>query len=335
MSMKKYFVYILLLVSCVSGRVMAQVDPHFSQFYAYPLWMNPGMTGVIDGGVRVTGIYRNQWSQVMTPFTTAGLSADINTTKNLNLGVNLMNQSAGDAGYQYLNAHFSAAYSGVRFGKDNTQQITIGIQVGAIGRKFDPDRFQFGDQWNAVTGYDPGVTSADQLTKTSATVFDAGAGLSYFDSDTDKKINVFAGVGLFHLTKPQDPFISSSVKKYLPVRTVFHGGLHLVLSDNFTLTPNLLYMQQGEAHEFMAGLFGQFRANEYTDLLLGANFRANDAVSPYIGVAFQNFILGTSYDLTISELGKAVPGTNSLEVSLTWIGRKTGKPLRYLSCPRF
>jgi type IX secretion system PorP/SprF family membrane protein len=323
-----------LLLLLMQG-LNAQVDPHFSQFYANPMWLNPGMTGVMDGGERITAIYRNQWSAVMTPFTTTGISADINTTKNINLGANILSQSAGDAGYQYLNAGLSVAYSGVRFGKDNTQQITIGIQAGMLSRRFDPSRFQFGDQWNAVTGYDPGVISPDQLTKTSATVFDAGVGLSYFDGDPDKKVSFYGGLAAFHLTRPQDPFINSSVKKYLPVRSVVHGGARISLGENLSLTPNLLYMRQGEAREWMIGFFGQMRANESTDLLWGANIRPGDAVSPYLGVAFQQFMLGASYDVTISDLGKAVPGTNSIEVSLTYIGRKSGKPLRYLSCPRF
>lgn len=326
---------LLLFAVGITGTVSAQVDPHFSQFYANPMWLNPGMTGVMDGGERITAIYRNQWSAVMTPFTTTGVSADINTTKNINLGANILSQSAGDAGYQYINAGFSVAYSGVRFGKDNMQQVTIGLQAGMLSRRFDPAKFQFGDQWNAVTGYDPGVISPDQLSKTSATVFDAGVGISYFDGDPDKKVSLYGGLGAFHLTRPQDPFISSSVKQYLPVRSVVHGGARISLGEHLSLTPNLLYMRQGEAREWMIGFFGQMRANGSTDLLWGANIRPGDALSPYLGVAFQQFMLGASYDVTVSDLGKAVPGTNSLEVSLTWIGRKSGKPLRYLSCPRF
>lgn len=333
--MCRKIIVLMLFICSLHTAIQGQVDPHFSQFYANPMWLNPGMTGVMDGGERITAIYRNQWSAVMTPFTTTGLSADINTTKNINLGANVLSQTAGEAGYQYLNAGLSVAYSGVRFGKDNMQQITIGIQAALLSRRFDPGKFQFGDQWNAVTGYDPGVTSPDQLTKTSASVFDAGAGLSYFDGDPDKKVSFYGGLAAFHLTRPQDPFISSSVKKYLPVRSVIHGGARISLGENLSLTPNFLYMRQGEAREWMIGLFGQMRANESTDLLWGANFRAGDAVSPYLGVAFQQFMLGASYDVNISDLGKAVPGTNSIEVSLTYIGRKSGKPLRYLSCPRF
>lgn len=314
---------------------MAQVDPHFSQFYAYPLWLNPGMTGVMDGSFRITGIYRNQWSDVMTPFNTAGISMDVNTGKNLNLGANFMNQTAGDAGYKYLNAYATIAYSGIRFGQDNNQQITGGIQVGLLSRRFDPAKFQFGDQWNPITGYNPGATSADVIAKPSSSVLDVGAGLSYADATAGRKANFFGGIAAFHLTRPEDPFVNGTAKKFLPVRFSFHAGARISVSESASITPNILYLKQGNASEKMIGLVTQLRANDYTDLLFGANYRFQDAVSPFAGVSFQNFVLGVSYDVNISDLGKSVTGTNSLELSFTYIGRKSGKPLRYLSCPRF
>jgi type IX secretion system PorP/SprF family membrane protein len=330
----KKLIYILLFVG-FTGPCSAQVDPHFSQFYAYPLWLNPGMAGVMDGSYRVTGVYRTQWSEVMTPFNTAGMSLDLNTNKNLNLGANFLSQSAGDAGYKYLNAYATVAYSGIRFGQDNNQQITMGIQVGLLSRRFDPAKFQFGDQWNPITGYNPGATSADIIAQTSSSVLDIGAGLSYFDASPDKKANLFAGVAAFHLTRPEDPFFVSNAKKFLPVRYAFHAGARVSLSERASITPNILYMRQGTASEKMVGLFTQLNVNDFTDLLAGVNYRFEDAVVPYVGVAFQNFVLGVSYDVNTSDMGKAVPGTNSLELSFTYIGRKSGKPLRYLSCPRF
>jgi type IX secretion system PorP/SprF family membrane protein len=313
----------------------AQVDPHFTQFYAYPLWLNPGMTGVMDGSVRITGLYRSQWSDVMVPFNTAGLSLDVSTEKNINFGASFMNQSAGDAGYKYLNAYGSIAYSGVKFGTDNNQHITIGIQAGLLSRRFDPSKFQYGDQWNPVTGFDPGTPSADRINYTSVAVLDLGAGISYYDATPDKKVSLFGGAAAFHLTKPEDPFYSAGSKQYLPVRYTFHAGARINVNDMLSVTPNVLYLRQGNASEQMVGLFAQLRANDYTDLLFGANYRVKDAIAPYVGVAFHNFVLGASYDVNTSDLGKSVTGTNSMEISFTYIGRKSGKPLRYLGCPRF
>jgi len=185
---RKIIFFILIIGSCAVN-TNAQADPHFSQFYAYPLWLNPGMTGVMDGSFRITGVYRTQWSSVMTPFNTAGMSMDVSTNKNLNLGANFMNQTAGDAGYQYLNAYGSIAYSGIRFGQDNNQQVTAGLQLGLLSRRFDPAKFQFGDQWNPITGYNPGAATADLIAQSSSSVLDIGAGFSYFDATPNRGAN--------------------------------------------------------------------------------------------------------------------------------------------------
>ena len=332
--MKKYL-HIILFVLVIGKEADSQVDPHFSQFYANPLWLNPGMAGVIDGGMRISAIYRNQWNQVMVPFTTRGFSMDFQTNENLNIGASILNQQAGNAGYNYNTGGITIAYSGMRFGTEKEQQVVIGIQAGFISRHFDPAKFQFGDQWNPVTGFDPATPSADQLSKTRASSLDLGAGLSYMDGSKNKTVRLFGGFSAFHLTKPEDPFISAGTKTYLPVRFSVHGGARISLTDNFSLIPNLLWMKQGSAQEKMAGVYGDYTVNEQTGVMFGLNYRFQDAISPFAGLAFGPIVLGVSYDINNSSLGKAVPGTNSLEVSLSWISRKSGKPLRYLSCPRF
>ena len=326
---------ILILVFYLPGKIIAQVDPHFSQFYAYPLWLNPGMTGVIGGDYRVSAIYRNQWSDVMTPFETQGISADVRTNKNLNIGVNFLNQSAGDAGYKYLNAYLSLAYSGISFGENKSQQITFGMQAGLLGRRFDPTKFQFGDQWNPITGYDPGANTADLISKTSSSVLDLGAGISYSDGSQNKSVNFFGGISAFHLTKPQDPFFNSAVKKNLPIRYTFHAGARININEIISITPNVLYLNQGTASEKMAGLTGELQVNENTGVIFGGNYRFQDAIAPFAGISYRNFILGLSYDVNTSELGKSVKGTNSFEISLTYKGVREGSSLKYLSCPKF
>src|SRR5262245_20435253 len=115
----------VMTVLLFANSANAQVEPHFSQYYAYPMWLNPALTGAFDGDFRVTGIHRRQWGGLMQPFSTYGLSADLATTKNINLGGNIMNQTAGNAGYNYLNAYASVAYTGLKFGADQSQQIVF------------------------------------------------------------------------------------------------------------------------------------------------------------------------------------------------------------------
>lgn len=315
---------IVLLAACLgSTAVKAQTDPHFSQYYTYPLWLNPGLTGAIDGDYRVTGIYRNQWNNISNGFSTPGVSADMVTAKNINLGVNLMNQTAAGGAYNYLNGYLSVAYTGFRFGKEGNQRVSIGITGGVINRRFNPSKFQTGAQWDDVTNsLNLNLPMTDILSKNSAMAFDAGAGIMYFDAAPGKRANLFAGFSAYHLTQPDDPFISGGVGQQLPVRYTLHGGVKLNVSDVISITPNLLYMKQGKAEEKMLGAYAQIRATDATDFLLGANVRLKDALSPYVGVYHKNMVLGVSYDVNTSDLSKVAGSANSFEISLTFTGRK-------------
>src|SRR5262245_964002 len=128
MRMKIKIAAALASVVMLTSSVKAQVEPHFSQYYAYPIWLNPALTGAFDGEYRITGIHRRQWGGLMQPFSTYGLSGDVVTNKNINIGANIMNQSAGEAGYNYMNTYLSVAYTGVRFGPNQYHQIAFGIQ---------------------------------------------------------------------------------------------------------------------------------------------------------------------------------------------------------------
>lgn len=66
---KLFFLTVTVGLLSVST-LKAQVDPHFSQYYMYPSWLNPALTGAFDGDYRVTGIYRSQWGNITNPFAT-------------------------------------------------------------------------------------------------------------------------------------------------------------------------------------------------------------------------------------------------------------------------
>lgn len=309
----------MALATGITGH--SQTDPHFSQYYAYPLWLNPALTGAIDGNYRVTAMYRSQWGGISNPFATPGVSADIVTNKNVSLGLNIMNLRAGTIGYSYMTGYATMAYNGVRFGY---HQISMGMAFGAINRRFDPSKFRTGDRWNSYTGYDSDAGFAESLSKTSAIAFDAGVGAVYYDGTPGKKANLFGGVSAYHLTQPQDPFLAGDQEK-MPMRLTVHGGLKYNVNEDVSITPNLLYMRQGSGEEKMAGAYAQMRVNETTDFLLGANYRFNDAVAPYVGVYYKNYMISVSYDVNMSDLGKVAGNANNFELSITLIGRKSVK----------
>lgn len=323
---------LLLVCPCT---LTAQVDPHFTQYYVHPAWLNPALTGAFDGDYRASAIYRNQWSNVSSPFSTIGAALELPTSKNLNLGVNIINQRAGDGGYNYTTAYGNAAYTGIRLGAQQQHRVVLALQAGLIQRKFNPSKLTFGDQWNPVTGYNAGNASAEVFGRTSATTFDAGAGALYFDATPGKKANLFGGFAVSHLTQPADRFASSDGKAKVPVRYTVHAGVRLQLSETVTLTPNALYLKQGNAEEKMIGTYAQLKAAATASLLLGVNYRLQDAIAVQAGFAFDNMVLSAGYDINTSDLGKMVQGVNSFEISLAFTGRKKVKtPEVEFVCPR-
>jgi type IX secretion system PorP/SprF family membrane protein len=324
--MKERFRALALLMGMVFLSIVSksQVDPHFSQYYIYPHYINPATTGLMEGDYRVSGIYRNQWSNISTPYSTAGVSADFNTNRRMNYGFNVLNQSAGNGGYNLLNGYANLAFTGLQFGNEGNQHVVLAMQAGFISRRFDPSKFELDDQWNPVTGYSPTHVTNDVFNSTSSFVFDMGAGALYYDGTNEKNVNPYFGIAAYHINKPTDPFALRG-KGAIPMRMVVHGGLNVILSDYITMIPHFLYMHQGTAYEAMIGDFFQVSASDETDFLFGANYRHKDAVSPFAGITNNGFTIAATYDINISTLGQMAHGASSLEVTLSYMVKNPEK----------
>ena len=336
--MKLSTILTLLIVVCGTQRSAAQTDPHFTQNYTYPLYINPAMTGSSDGDYRVSAIYRTQWGSINNPYRTVGASFDARTNNNLALGVNVMNQTAGDAGFNYFNAYGTIAYTGVKLGKNDQHRIVVAMQAGLINRSVNQAKFKWGEQWNPITGYNAANPTSETFAATSATTLDMGTGAMYYDASPDKRFNVFGGISFFHINKPSDPIISSQSTELntIPMRYTVHGGVSLNLWPSTSIVPHVLYNQQGNARETMLGIYARKTVNEETDVMIGAYYRHKDAVAPYIGVDYKNFLVGISYDANTSKLGSLTRNVNSFELSFSYIMRKGAikNTFDFNPCPR-
>ncbi|TCZ73170.1 type IX secretion system membrane protein PorP/SprF [Flaviaesturariibacter aridisoli] len=332
MSMKRFFAMGILALA-LSQNAQGQVDPHFSQFFVFPGWVNPAFTGAFDGTYRVSGVFRSQWQSMAGGFKTVGFSAEANTNRNVALGVNAFQQTTG-TGYTYQQVNASFAYNGVTFDPDGYKVLSFGLQAGFISRRFDASKFQTEDQWSNLTGYNSTIPSADLLTANSSSVFDASAGVMYMDLTEDKKINPYIGFAVHHLTSPEEYFVSRSEKTKMPMRLTGHVSLGINVSEFTVVTPSVLYLRQGTAEEQVLGLNVRHRVSDDVSLLGGASYRVNDAFVPFAGLQYGNFKIGASYDVNASDIGKNVAKTNSFEVSLSLIFNK-GEDNRYLRCPTF
>ncbi|MBB2149770.1 PorP/SprF family type IX secretion system membrane protein [Pedobacter gandavensis] len=300
-------------------RVIAQIDPHFSQYYAHPLWLNPALTGVIDGDYRVSINAKQQWGSVSNSFLTGGASFDMAPVKNLAFGGMILNQRAGDIGYNHLSVLASAAYR-IHFGQTGMNMVNFGVQAGFLNKSFDASKITLGSQFNPITGYDPNFGINENYSATNSFVPDVNVGIMYFDGNPDQAVNIFGGAMAAHLTRPVDKFLGADVK--MPIRYAVHGGARVMVTDMLDITPNALYMKQGTARETSFGAYAKVTLNNETDLMFGSNYRVDDAAIAFFGINIKNMVVGLSYDFNTSSLNKATQGQGGLELSISFTRRK-------------
>ncbi len=317
----KYFkiIALILVLNFAVQQAKAQIDPHFSQYYANPLWLNPALTGVTDGDYRVNINAKQQWSNLNNGYLTAGASFDMAPQKNLAFGGMIINQRAGDIGYNQLNALVSGSYR-IRFGREGDQIINFGLQAGIINKSFDPSKVTLGSQYNPIIGYDPGMGFNENISSSNYLAPDVNAGIMYFDGSGNKNVNVFAGASVSHLTQPKDKFVGGNAR--LPMRFTGHGGARIKLSYLLDITPNFIYLKQGDAQEIAAGAYAQLMLNPESDILFGSNYRVDDSAIAFVGLHFKSMVFGVSYDFNTSQLNRATGSRGGLELSIAFTSRK-------------
>jgi type IX secretion system PorP/SprF family membrane protein len=111
---------LFILINLATGVRVAAQDPHFSQFYASPLTLNPAIAGTYTGTFRISTLYRDQWrAAIDTPLRTFAMSGDVKfdvkvNAKNLpdaiGLGITFFGDRVATFDYNTNQILLSAAY---------------------------------------------------------------------------------------------------------------------------------------------------------------------------------------------------------------------------------
>ncbi len=331
-----------LILSCclcfLLGTATAQ-DPHFSQFFSSPLTLNPALTGKFFGDYRISGNYRNQWPSINNAFTTAALSADFHILQNRispndtwGLGVSAYNDNSANGAVKFNYASLSTAYH-KGLDEDGVNSLGAGFQVTYANMLINTADLKFEDQLTSAgfTGVSSEVFSGAML---KSNYIDVNAGVLYNGSTSDRN-NFYFGVSMYHINRPRQDF--TGAQYILNPRTTIHGGGYFPIGQNSTLHLSALQMFQGGASETMLGGAIQLMANpdvaKPSSLYFGSWLRFNDAVIPYLGLEFDDFRLGITYDYNTSSLKTASQNRGGIEISLIYIHRpSTDRPV---NCPKF
>jgi type IX secretion system PorP/SprF family membrane protein len=314
-------------------------DPHFSQFFASPLTLNPALTGKFDGTLRAAGNYRNQWPAFNNVYTTSTLSVDFSILNKIipendtwGVGIIALTDKAGGGVLTNNYIGISTAYHKA-LNEDGYSQIGLGFQ-GMYGQKrLDNSKLYYEDMLTpfGFTGVTQEVYNSNDL---NINYFDVNAGLIYTVSTTDKN-NFYFGASMYHINRPKESFKGGNWN--IAARTTISAGGYFPVSDNLTLHTSGIYQVQGKSTEttFGGAIASALNNDERnpTNVYGGLWMRWNDAVIPYLGLEFGGMRIGTSYDINISSLKAGSQSRGGMELSLIYIKKPANG--KNVPCPKF
>ncbi len=322
--MKKYILIILLIGNAAGLRAQ---DPHFSQFYANPLYLGPSFAGAVEGS-RITAQYRNQWYDQPSKFITYSTSYDhYFSSFNSGIGINFVQDVAGTSKLGSLQTGLHYSYNVQVF---NIWHIRPGISFSYLQHGIFGD-VKFIDEIDRPDN--PGSTPTAALQ--SSRDIDAGASLITYTQ------GFWLGATVDHLLRPNVSLYSTEA--IIPYKLSVYGGIDfrrkgkLLKPSDDVMTFTFLYKQQESVQQLDLGIYwynNPIVLGIWYRGIPGFNSEVGDAIIFLAGIKTRSVNVGYSYDFTISSLLPYTRGSHEISLAYKFLlpkrVSKTAVP-----CPQF
>ncbi len=331
---------ILIILFCSATVIAGAQDPHFTQFYAAPTYLNPAFAGTSTQS-RVALNYRHQWPGISGAFVTQNASYDhyFSDIKS-GIGVMVTHDRAGTGALSYTNIAAQYAYE---INLSRKFFLRPALQVSFTQRTLDYNRLTFGDQLlrnNAGNTIDPDLI---QFGNQRVTYPDFGGGLLLFSE------SIWFGMSAYHLNRPNESLIEQESR--IPIRYSAHGGWRKRIKQNDYnartqyLVTAFNYRAQGKFDQLDIGVY-----YEYDPITFGVWYRGlpgikqndaghahHDALALMLGLQVNSFYIGYSYDITISNLAINTGGSHEVSLVVEFANRrnKNKQKRRVIPCAKF
>ena len=318
-------------------------DPHFSQFFASPLTLNPALTGKFDGVFRAAGNYRDQWPAISKAFVTSTLSLDapmlinrINPNDTWGVGLMAMTDRTANG---ILNSNYISISTAYHKGldEDGLNQLGFGFQGTYASKRLDGSQLKFENELDLNGNWTLPSNEPVDGRSVNVNYFDFNAGVLY-NGSTDGYNNFYLGASMYHINRPRESYMGNGYYTLNP-RLTIHSGGYFKVGETTTLHLTALFSQQAGANETVIGGAVAFNLNNDaeetpTNFYAGSWLRFNDAIIPYVGLEWNDFRLGATYDVNYSSLKVGSQSRGGIEISLIYI-KKPASGRKGIPCPKF
>lgn len=342
---KFYFQCLPALGLLLGSTLLTAQDIHFSQFYHSPLTLNPALTGVSKGDIRISGIYRSQWNAANSPYRTMQVGAEkkFYTVAHqdwwLSGGLNLLYDRAGDGNLATTGAAVNGSYTKM-LNRENF--LTLGASAGFGQRRFEFGKYTFDNQWNGDV-FDPNRNVNENFADQDILFPTFGLGFNWRGqqsaASTKPRSKMDIGVAAYHLNTPNQNFQKNDGAP-LPVRLSFYFMPTVQLNQKSDIVAQGTFQKQSDYTEILGGVGYRYylstKKSKELALQFGLGVRLNsigDAIIPAAELQYRDLLVGLSWDLTVSDFSVATNRNGGPEIAVRYIFHKV-HPLRaFKACP--
>lgn len=324
----KILILFILLVATV--QVFAQT-PYSSQNFTATSFFNPASVGF---GVnnKFQTFYRNQFSGVGNPYRTIGIGLDMGLFKNENnegnnnfgMGIQAVSEQVMD-GVLQTNVITLSLADRIFLNELKTSYLALGISATVITRSVDAERLSFGDQYNSGRLFNS--TSLEVINSFPAK-YSTNAGLMY--TYLSEKLFLQIGGSIFFINRSSNAQIFEKLAQtYQSLGLI---NFEKQIGEDKTILFHADYQKRIESeYYYTGGALGLPLYNskgKMNRLYVGCFYRSKDAVIPYVGLLYNKYKFGLSYDVYQSAMPMSSLHPQTFEFTLsTYLGRRTTENL--------
>lgn len=298
-----------LLLLLIGGRLTAQQEPMYTQFFSNQLVLNPAYAGSRDG-LSIVAMLRQQWVGFKGAPSTQTLSAHAPISASSGVGVNLIHDKIGITDQFILNGAYSFRFD------LGPGRLALGLQGQVRRRQMD---------WAATNPLNPGDNTFNYTTR-NLFLPNFGAGLHY-----DIQDRFYFGFAMPQMLEnalnyaPNNPNQNlSQLRRHYYVMT----GVVLDISRDVKLKPSLLAKYVPNAPFQMDVNLGVIIKENLT---IGGTYRSGDSNDAFIQYQISDKLrVGYAYDFAFTKLLPYNVGSHEL-----MIGIDLGQRLRGFDHPRY
>jgi type IX secretion system PorP/SprF family membrane protein len=292
------FLFFILAMGTTTG-LLAQQEPSFTQYTSSYMYVNAGYAG-LNQGICIHSIARQQWAGFKDADGNKIAPQDFMVTADAPINV-----VHGGAGLSIIQDKLGFESNvGIRLSYSYHLQLEsgllgMGLGVNLLNRSIDFSKFK------PVQPNDPVLLSAKQ----GAMMFDVNLGFFYKSAH-----NYYIGLSATNIleSKGKDLSTSGTTIRYQTDRTFYLvAGYAFTLSSlpRFEFQPSLLIQSDLVSTQYNISAIVNYN-NRFWG---GINYRYQESVAVMVGVHYQGFHFGYSYD--ISTLSMGVPGSHEITLS--------------------